>query len=103
VVHDLVGTLLMTKPSPQEYLGCHIWADQLKGYRIRIVGCVGKFMLPCKRIINMIDVPQKHVGNIPIGWVSYKSLTTREEFVTRISGNLFEDYIYNGSTDPQCT
>jgi len=102
VVHDLVGTLLMTKSSPQEYIGCHIWADQLKGHRIRIVGCVGKFMFPCKRIINMIDVPPKHVGNDPIGWVSYKNRTTREELVTRISGNLFEEYIYNGSTDLQC-
>jgi len=103
VVHNLVGTLLMSTSSSQGYTGCHIWADQIKGNRIRIVGCVGKFMLPCKKVINMKEIPPMPVGNTPFGWVSYKSRTTREEFVTRISGNLLEDYIYNGSADLQCT
>jgi len=96
VVHDLVGVLLMSRSSCQERKGCHIWADQLKGHRIRIVGCVGKFMFPSKRVINMKEIPPKAVGNDPIGWVSYRNRHTREEYVTRISGNLLQEYIYNG-------
>jgi len=96
VVHDLVGVLLMSRSSCQERKGCYIWADQLKGHRIRIVGCVGKFMFPSKRVINMKEVPQNPVGNAPIGWVSYRNRHTREEYVTRISGNLLEEYVYNG-------
>jgi len=96
VVHDLVGVLLMSRSSCQERKGCYIWADQLKGHRIRIVGCVGKFMFPSKRVINMKEIPQNPVGNAPIGWVSYRNRHTREEYVTRISGNLLQEYIYNG-------
>jgi len=96
VVHDLVGVLLMSRSSCQERKGCHIWADQLKGHRIRIVGCVGKFMFPSKRVIDMKEIPPKPVGNEPIGWVSYRNRHTREEYVTRISGNLLQEYIYNG-------
>jgi len=94
--HDLVGVLLMSKSSCQERKGCHIWADQLKGHRIRIVGCVGKFMFPSKRVINMKEIPEKPVGNDPIGWVSYRNRQTREEYVTRISGTLLQEYIFNG-------
>jgi len=103
VVHNLVGTLLMSTSSSQEWKGCQIWADQIKGHRIRIVGIVGKFMFPCKKVINMKEIPPMPVGNTPFGWVSYKSRNTREEFVTRISGNLLEEYIYNGSADLHCT
>jgi len=103
VVHDLVGTLLMSTTSSQQYKGCHIWADQLKGNRIRIVGIVGKFMLPCRKVIDMKETPPMPAGNTPFGWVSYKSRTTREEFATRISGNLLEEYIYNRSADLHCT
>jgi len=99
VVHNLVGTLLMSTSSSQECKGCRIWADQIKGHRIRIVGIVGKFMFPCKKVINIKEIPPMPVGNTPFGWVSYKSRTTREEFVTRISGNLLEEYIFNGSAD----
>jgi len=99
VVHDLVGVLLMSRSSSQERKGCYIWADQLKGHRIRIVGCVGKFMFPTKRVIDMKEIPQNPVGNAPIGWVSYRNRHTREEYVTRISGNLLQEYIYNGDTD----
>jgi len=94
--HDLVGVFLMSKSSCQERIGCHIWADQLKGHRIRIVGCVGKFMFPCGRVINMEEIPAKPVGNDPIGWVSYRNRQTREEYVTRISGTLLQEYIFNG-------
>jgi len=93
VVHDLVGVLLMS--SCQERKGCRIWADQLKGHRIRIVGCVGKFMLPSKRLMDIKEVPQEPSGNKPIGWVSYRNRHTREEYVIRKSGNLLQDYIYN--------
>jgi len=93
---DIVGVLLMSRSSCEEREGCHIWADQLKGHRIRIVGCVGKFMFPSERIIDMKEIPKKSVGNNPIGWVSYRNRHTREDYVTRISGNLLQDYIYNG-------
>jgi len=103
VVHDLVGVLLMSRSSYEGSKGCHIWADQLKGHRIRIVGCVGKFMFPSKRVIDMKEIPPKPVGNEPIGWVSYRNRHTREEYVTRISGKQLQEYIYNGETDFQCT
>jgi len=93
---DLVGVLLMSRSSGEERKGCHIWADQLKGHRIRIVGCVGKFMFPSKRVIDMKEIPAKPVGNEPIGWVSYRNRHTREDYVTRISGTRLQDYIYNG-------
>jgi len=93
---DLVGVLLMSRSSGDERKGCHIWADQLKGHRIRIVGCVGKFMFPSKRVIDMKEIPGKSVGNEPIGWVSYRNRHTREDYVTRISGTRLQDYIYNG-------
>jgi hypothetical protein len=94
VVHDLVGVLLMS--NCKERRGCLIWADQLKGHRIRIVGCVGKFMLPSKRLVDFNEVPKKASGNEPLGWVSYRNRHTREEYVTRKSGNQLKDYIYNG-------
>jgi len=92
---DLVGVLLMSRSSNGECEGCRIWADQLKGHRIRIVGCVGKFMFPSKRVIDMKEIPENLSGNDPIGWVSYRNRRTREDYVTRISGNLLQDYIYN--------
>jgi hypothetical protein len=92
ICHDLVGTLLMSNCKTQK--GCIIWADQLKGHRIRIVGCIGNFMLPSKKKLKMNEIPKKS-KNHPIGWVSYRNKTTREEYVTQMSGNSLTDYIYN--------
>jgi len=90
VTSNLVGELLMS-----EQKGCYIWADRLKGHRLRIVGCVGKFMFPWERVIDMHEVPSKHGGNEPIGWVSYRGRYTRVVFATRITGNLLQEYIYD--------
>jgi len=92
VCHDLVGTLLMSNCKTRK--GCIIWADQLKGHRIRIVGCIGNFMLPSKKKLKMNEIPKKS-KNHPIGWVSYRNKNTREEYVTQMSGNSLTDYIYN--------
>jgi len=95
VTSELVGELLMSGSNSEEQKGCYIWADRLKGHRIRIVGCVGKFMFPSGRIIDMQEIPSELDGNEPIGWVSYKGRYTREVFAVRITGNLFQDYIYH--------
>jgi len=93
---DLVGELLMSGSNSEEQKGCYIWADRLKGHRIRIVGCVGKFMFPSERVIDMQEIPSELVDNEPIGWVSYRGRYTREVFAVRITGNQLEDYIYDG-------
>jgi len=67
VCGDLVGKLLMSGSDSKERRGCTIWADQLKGHRIRIVGFVGKFMFPSKRVINIEEIPAKLNANDPIG------------------------------------
>jgi len=97
VTSDLVGELLMAGSNPEKQKGCYIWADRLKGHRIRIVGCVGKFMFPgpSERVIDMEEIPSTLVVNEPIGWVSYRGRYTREVSAVRISGNRLEDYIYH--------
>jgi len=37
--HDIVGELVMS--NWKEHKGCLVWADQLKGHRIRVVGYQG--------------------------------------------------------------
>jgi len=98
VTSELVGELLMSGSNSEEQKGCYIWADRLKGHRIRIVGCVGKFMFPfpSERVIDMQEIPSELVVNEPIGWVSYRGRYTREVFAVRISKNRLEDYIYHG-------
>lgn len=88
--HDIVGELLMSNYKKQR--GCIIWADQLKGHRIRVVTCEGNFMFPDGRIVKMRGVNSE--TKIPLGWISYRSKRTREWFITRLSGNELEDYIY---------
>jgi len=89
--HDVVGDLLMTDYN--EGKGCIIWADQLKGHRIRIVGCEGNFKFPSGRIVKMKGVPAYSDAK-PLGWISYRSRRAGELFVIRRSGNNIGDYIY---------
>jgi len=96
VTSDLVGELLMSGSKSEEQKGCFIWADRLKGHRIRIVGCVGKFMFPSERVIDMEEIPSDVGNNEPIGWVSYRGRYTREVFAVRTTGNILQDYIYDG-------
>jgi len=95
VSHGIVGELLMSNFEDQS--GCIIWADQVKGNLIRIVGCVGRFMLPNGRVVEKNEVPSKYrEGRKSIGWISYRCKYTKEEWVTRKSGDKIEDYVYGG-------
>jgi len=91
--HDIVGDLLMSNSKEQE--GCLIWADQLKGHRIRVVKCVGNFMFPSGRVVAMKGVTSDSNRKKPLGWISYRCRYSRELFVTRRSWNSLGDYIYN--------
>jgi len=88
--HEIVGTFLMSNFSERK--GCNIWADQLKGNRIRVVGCDGRFMFPDGTIEYLKKFPSNDAK--PIGWVSYRSRKTKEDFVLRRSGNKMSDYLY---------
>jgi len=90
--HEIVGDLLMSNCQQQK--GCIIWADQLKGHRIRIVSCEGNFMFPGGRVVQMKGVPDSDRQTTSLGWISYRCRFTRESFVTRRSGNKLGDYIY---------
>jgi len=89
--HGIVGDLLMS--DYQNRKGCIVWADQLKGHRIRIVSCEGNFKFPGGRIVEMKGV-RTYSDVKPLGWISYRSRHAKELFVTRRSGNNLEDYIY---------
>jgi len=88
---DIVGTFLMSKSSERK--GCIIWADQLKGNRIRIVGCEGRFMFPDGTIKYLQKQASK--GAKPIGWVSYRSRQSKEYFLLRRSGNTMSEFLYS--------
>jgi len=90
--HGTVGDLLMS--SCQQQKGCIIWADQLKGHRIRVVSCEGNFMFPGGRVVHMKGVSTNSDRQRSLGWISYRCRYTRESFVTRRSGNKLSDYIY---------
>jgi len=88
--HEIVGTFLMS--NFREGQGCMIWADQLKGNRIRVVGCEGRFMYPDEKVRWLKKLPSKEAK--PIGWVSYRSKQTKADFVQRRSGTMVRDYLY---------
>lgn len=97
--HGIVGELLPTKNKEQR---CFVWADQLKGHRIHIIGCEG-ILYQDGVVVKMTAIPRKFEGvvkkgdRVPsLGWISYKSKFTKEKFVERRSGNLLSDYIYRG-------
>jgi len=90
--HDTVGDLLMSNCHKQK--GCIIWADQLKGHRIRVVSCDGNFMFPGGRVVQMRGVSTNSDGQRSLGWISYRCRYTRQLYVTRRSGNKLGDYIY---------
>jgi len=85
--HDVVGELQK---------GCLITADQLKGNRIRVISCVGSFVLPTGNTFEMKGGVQTHSGErVSLGWISYRSKYTNETLVIRRSCNNLRDYIYN--------
>lgn len=76
--------------------GCLISADQVKGHRMRVVGCEGSFMFPGGKIAVVSDIPTKsHEKRVPLGWITYRSKITKKPFITRRSSNRLEDYIFN--------
>jgi len=89
---DIVGEFLMTNFGDKK--GCYLWADQLKGHRIRVVGARGYLQLPNGRVIYLNYTPNVDGKNKSIGWVSYRSKYTRQDFVIRRSGNILGEYIY---------
>jgi len=93
--HDNVGDLLMSNSREQK--GCLIWADQLKGHRIRVVKCVGNFMFADGRVVAMKGVSSKSNKKKSLGWISYRCRNSRELFVTRRSWNSLRDYIFEES------
>jgi len=90
--HDIVGDFIMT--NFKEKKGCYLWDDQMKGHRIRVVGARGYLQLPNGTRTYLNSAATRIGQNKPIGWVSYRSKYTRQEFVTRRSGNLLGEYIY---------
>jgi len=99
--HDIVGELLMS--NCKEHRGCLVWADQLKGHRIRVVGYKGSLKRVDGEIVAKEGLPMALQGvlgkphNISsLGWISYRSQYAKEMFVIRRSGNLLSDYIYRG-------
>jgi len=97
--HDIVGVLQLPKSKWQKR--SFVWADQLKGNRIRIVGYEGSLKYKDGTVVEMTGISNKFEGHTDkegrwqsIGWVSYRSKYTNEMFVKRRSGNLLSDYIY---------
>lgn len=74
--------------------GCILWADQLKGHRLRVVGFVGKFMSTDGRIIENNKAPSMTERKV-IGWISTQCNKTKKKFVLRKSKNHIEDYLHD--------
>jgi len=87
-----IGFFLMIDASRER--GCRIWADQLKGHRLRVVGYVGMFMWSDGRIEERHIPPPMHERKV-IGWISTICSKSKEIFAVRLSGNKIQDYLYD--------
>jgi len=76
--------------------GCTIWADQLKGHRLRVVGYVGKFMSTDGRIEERHAPPTMDERKV-IGWISTFCSKSKVKFAVRISGNQIQNYLYDSN------
>jgi len=74
--------------------GCTIWADQLKGHRLRVVGYIGLFTWANGRTEER-HVPPSMDERKVMGWVSTICSKSKEKFVVRLSGNKIQDYLYD--------
>jgi hypothetical protein len=90
--NTIVGDFLMK--NSRSCRGCIIWADQMKGYRLRVVGFVGKFVRKDGRVIIRNESPSAAKRQV-IGWISTLCIVTKTKFVSRLSGNQIEDYLYS--------
>lgn len=91
-----VGDFLMSDARMDK--GCIIWADQLKGHRLRVVGFVGRFMNNEGHIIERHDPPLMEDREV-IGWISTQCNKTKKKFVLRKSGNHIEDYTHTNGIE----
>jgi len=91
-----VGDFLMSDARMDK--GCIIWADQLKGHRLRVVGFVGRFMDIGGHIIERHDPPLLEDRQV-IGWISTQCNKTKKKFVIRKSGNHIEDYTHTNGIE----
>jgi hypothetical protein len=85
-----VGDLLMKNSRMDR--GCIIWADQMKGYRLRVVGFVGKFVSKDGRVM-VRDEPPTAAARKVLGWVSTRCNITKAKFVLRLNGKQIENYL----------
>jgi len=76
--------------------GCTIWADQLKGHRLRVVGYVGKFMSTDGRIEERHAPPTMDERKV-IGWISTFCSKSKVHFAVRLSGNQIQNYLYDSN------
>jgi len=98
---NIVGELLPYNCNEQKR--CFVWADQIKGYSIRIVGCQGNLKHQDGRVVKMPGISSKFEGGLKkgnkipaLGWIPYRCTITKDMFVTRLTGNLLSDYIFRG-------
>jgi len=84
--HEIVGDLLK---------GCLICADQLKGNRMRLVGCEGNFLFTGGQIVEMKGIPSKSGMGACLGWISCGDKYSKETFLIRRSWNKLQEYIFN--------
>jgi len=91
-----VGDLLMKNSRMDR--GCIIWADQMKGCRLRVVGFVGKFVRKDGRVIVRDEPPSASEREV-IGWVSTQCKITKEKFVLRLTGKQIKDYLCNAQLE----
>jgi hypothetical protein len=75
--------------------GCLIWADQMMGYRLRVVGFVGKLMRKDGRVIVRDEPPYASERKV-IGWVSTQCNITKTKFVLRLTGKQIKNYLCSG-------
>jgi len=76
--------------------GCTIWADQLKGHRLRVVGYVGKFMSTDGQIEERHAPPMMDERKV-IGWISTFCSKSKVKFAVRVSGNQIQNYLYDSN------
>jgi len=91
---ERVGDFLMVDARTDR--GCTIWADQLKGHRLRVVAYIGKFLNKDDVIEEVHNPPSLDKANV-IGWISTVCNKTKKKFVERVSGQI-EDYIFDEDT-----
>jgi len=92
LANSTIGDFLMTDANNE--LGCVVWADQMKGHRLRVVAFIGKFMHLDGVIEERLEKDCFEKMKF-IGWISTTCSKTREKFVDRVNWNTIEEYVYD--------